>query len=83
MSMSHSNVKMQLHCSFNMKQALKCRLLAPLKIYTRAEYFLKEDMVSRTKLHCIKLIYIHQNKIQLELKITTALKAGSPCVSLA
>lgn len=40
-------LNMQLRWSSNVKQALKCRLLAPLKIYTRAKYFLKEDMVSR------------------------------------
>lgn len=44
--MSHSNVDMQLRSSFNIKQVLKCRLLAPLKIHTRVN-FLKEDMVSR------------------------------------
>ena len=45
--MSHGNVNMQLRCSFNIKQALKCRLLAPLKIHTRVNDFLKEDMVLR------------------------------------
>jgi len=47
MLMSHSNVNKQLCCSFNIKQALKCRLLAPVKIHTGLNYFLKEDMVSR------------------------------------